>query len=265
MIRKIEKIIKSILRKLGYKKITSFFQNLFRTRYSLDMYISQSLIVRDVNTNAFAKYRNKHIGQDVVLIATGPSLNKYKPIENAVNIGVNKTIFKKDINLDYYFVIDYAATGSYLKELKNYPNVKKFYATLPYHTYGYKRAVPKLAIIPESLICEHNASKYYIYSKEPVHPLPLNTEIDKTWLADGGSCIFSAMQFALFTNPKKIYLVGCDCSSGYFDGGKGADCSFLIKSWQEIKEFAEIYYPDTEIISVNPVGIKGMFTDLYQE
>ena len=57
MIRKIEKIIKSILRKLGYKKITSFFQNLFRTRYSLDMYISQSLIVRDVNTNAFAKYR----------------------------------------------------------------------------------------------------------------------------------------------------------------------------------------------------------------
>lgn len=29
--------------------------------------------------------------------------------------------------------------------------------------------------------------------------------------------------------------------------------------------FAKQYYPNTEIISVNPVGLKGIFTDLYTE
>ena len=91
-----------------------------------------------------------------------------------------------------------------------------------------------------------------------------NTEIDKTWLVDGDSSTFSAMQFALFTNPKRIYLVGCDCSSGYYDGKGGNNAAPFIEVWKELKKFADIYYPETEIISVNPVGLKGLFTDLYQ-
>lgn len=38
----------------------------------------------------------------------------------------------------------------------------------------------------------------------------------------------------------------------------------LIGNWIMLKKFAETYYPDTKIISVNPVGLKGIFTDLYQ-
>jgi len=32
-----------------------------------------------------------------------------------------------------------------------------------------------------------------------------------------------------------------------------------------VKKFAALHYPDTEIISVNPVGLKGMFHDMYTE
>ena len=32
-----------------------------------------------------------------------------------------------------------------------------------------------------------------------------------------------------------------------------------------MKEFAETYYPDTEIISINPVGLKGVFKDEFTE
>ena len=30
---------------------------------------------------------------------------------------------------------------------------------------------------------------------------------------------FSALQFILHGNPKRIFLVGCDCSAGYAYGG----------------------------------------------
>ena len=32
-----------------------------------------------------------------------------------------------------------------------------------------------------------------------------------------------------------------------------------------IKEFARQYYPETEIISINPVGLKGLFIDQYTD
>ena len=38
-----------------------------------------------------------------------------------------------------------------------------------------------------------------------------------------------------------------------------------IKNWKKLNFFANRYYPDTEIISINPVGLKGIFKDIYQE
>jgi hypothetical protein len=85
----------------------------------------------------------------------------------------------------------------------------------------------------------------------------------------GGGTVFSALQFALFTGPKKIYLVGCDCTTqGYFEKAeKGAKQVLLEKTeylWHEVKAFADQYYPNTKIISVNPVTLRGLFTDLDQ-
>ena len=39
----------------------------------------------------------------------------------------------------------------------------------------------------------------------------------------------------------------------------------LLDKWEEIKAFALTYYPETEIISINPVGLKGIFKDVYQK
>ena len=36
-------------------------------------------------------------------------------------------------------------------------------------------------------------------------------------------------------------------------------------SYARLKTFADQYYPDTEIISINPVGLKGLFKDIYTE
>lgn len=260
------KFIRKILKHIGYKQISYFFQNLFRTRYQTDMYISQVNVVSNIHQKTFGEYRNKYYGKEIVIIATGPSLNKYKPITNVINIGVNKAIFYKEIKLDYYFSFDYTVVKSYLRELKNYQEIKKFYGILAKHPFGYREENSSSAIIPESIIMEQNASKFFIYEKRPKHDQPFNVDIDSTWLV-GDSCIFPAVQFALFTNPKKIYLVGCDCSTGHFDtkNKKIQPNKQLLKTWMDFKAFKETYYPDTEVISINPVGLKGVFTDLYQE
>ena len=39
----------------------------------------------------------------------------------------------------------------------------------------------------------------------------------------------------------------------------------VIQKWMDLKAFAKAFYPDVEIISVNPVGLKGIFKDEYQE
>ena len=89
------------------------------------------------------------------------------------------------------------------------------------------------------------------------------------------SIVFPAIQFALWTNAKRIYIVGCDCNqNGYFDNkiqqfpilnGNKLDFNYqgVITGWKKLKEFKYMYYTETEIISVNPVGLKGLFKDVY--
>ena len=91
-------------------------------------------------------------------------------------------------------------------------------------------------------------------------------------LTGGGSVAFVAMQFMLWTNPRRIYIVGCDCSAnGHFMSenliNNPAAPEYylsLIEPWKKLKQFADQLYPATEIVSVNPVGLKGLFTDFYQ-
>ena len=84
------------------------------------------------------------------------------------------------------------------------------------------------------------------------------------------------MQFILFTNPKKVYVYGidCSCSSGqHFTGSsvnnaaRGENTSEIDKihigDWRRLKVFVDTYYPNTEIYVVNPVGLKGIFQDVY--
>ena len=89
-------------------------------------------------------------------------------------------------------------------------------------------------------------------------------------LTDFYSVVFPAIQFALFTYPKKIYLVGCDTSrAGHFYDKPQTKSDLHVQNvkigYALIKMFARLHYPDTEIISVNPVGLKGLFKEMYTE
>jgi hypothetical protein len=226
----------------------------------------KSLSVAKIHEKTFSPYKNMYNGKEIAIIATGPSLNDYAPIEGVINIGLNKAFLHDKIELDYLFMQDYGVK-EYIDKLDDpkYKDITKFFGMAPETYFDYPHYNLKNKIIPESVILKFNARQYFQYCTLSISSINFSKDIDCNYLECGGSVALAAMQFALYTNPKRIYLVGCDCSSGYYDDKDAQKISknaAYIKSWSKLKKFAELYYPETEIISVNPYGLKGMFEEI---
>lgn len=162
------------------------------------------------------------------------------------------------------FAQDYSGMHGYIDAMDKYKgnNCVKFYGITTEYNGGYER------VIPEQHAIRANALRYRT-DWESVHgPFECKFAYDISVMPLGcfGSIVFPAIQFALWTNPKRIFLVGCDCSNaGHFDKTGGNNLEPLVDAYKIIKYFASVYYPDTEIISVNPVGLRGLFQDLDQK
>lgn len=203
-----------------------------------------------MNTD-FISYKNFAKERDIYLCASGETLNKHTKKENGLYICVNAAALK--IQSDFFFVHDYTgAVPTYIETVK--PNIDSFFGINQYKKYS----------IPSEIIKKCQAKTYYpILSKN--FELELNENIIEH-VSDGHSVIFPAAQFALWCSPKRIFLVGCDCTHKRFDGSNAERIipNLMIKNWTKIKEFQKAYYPNTEIISINPVGLKGIFKDIHE-
>ena len=100
----------------------------------------------------------------------------------------------------------------------------------------------------------------------------MNPDITKRPLNEWGSTTFAALDFALWTHPKRIFLVGCDCTTnGYFKEQKSPIATtkegyeYFKYGWEQIKYYIYGHYPDVEIISINPIGLKGLYKDVYTQ
>lgn len=221
----------------------------------------------DIHSKVFPQFKNINEGKDVVIIATGPTLAHYtEPIKGAVHIGLNRAYQVKNIKFDYLFCIDGTATKDYIDEIDQLDDVVKFYG-LNLLEEEYRPGVR----IPEYHLKSKNSYRYYAYPyKGEISP-----NIAACPLVTKASVSFPAIHFALWTHPKRIFLVGCDTTSAPYWDGKGRESDYLQKcdtvnsimlnGYYKLKEFARICYPDVEIISINPVGLKGIFKDIYTQ
>lgn len=223
-----------------------------------------------LHQKTFPEYKNKYQNKAVVLVGAGPTLNHFVPIKNAVYVGLNRTFLFERINFDYLFTIDKVGIDMYYKEFAEYKgnNCIKFIGD---------QNLGKNFQIPESYINKlENIKRYKTTAGFMGNKIALNLESEP--LANFCTVSLQAMQFILYTNPAKVYIVGIDCNmtkAGHFFGAsydnskrnensqQNDDNSILY--WKRLKNFAECYYPETEIISVNPVGLRGLFKDVYTE
>ena len=115
---------------------------------------------------------------------------------------------------------------------------------------------------PQYLIERAYAKEYYVQDE---YQNSFALDIEREPLTPAGIA-FSAIQFILHAHPCKIYLVGCDCSKGFFyKSNITFNVEYQINAWNRVKRHIDELYPDIEIISINPVGLKGLFKDEYTD
>lgn len=222
--------------------------------------VQSAIMVANQHSKVFPQFKNIHKGKVAVVMGTGPTLNQYIPIKDAIHIGVNRTYQFNKVKLDYLFTMHYSHMKDELEAISKYDCIKFIGQTIYRHPYQYKNIH-----YPDSTIDKiKNSYKYYL---EHGNYQNINIDIETQLLPDLGSCIFQAMYFTLYTGVNKIYLVGCDSSPfGYFTDHKQVVHSLVYKMpsfWKIFKSFCDTYYPDVEIISINPVGLKGLFPEIY--
>ena len=251
------------------KKTRSYLRNGIIT---LDYANALSIAASMCNSETFKDIKNIFAGRKVALCGAGPSLQNYKPIEGCIHIALNRALLNKCVEYDWFIADDWDGINFFQDELIAFKG-KKFFG----HQIGdYSRQ------IPESFRIKCGAQRYYTdtYLVGSGYKSKMVCDIDKMAIGNMPNIALSAMQIALFTNPSTLFIVGCDASQGHFvqpeslsgdrvkkhetDIKKSVSGDMTIKKWMEVKEFADAFYPDTEIVSVNPVGLKGLFKDVYQ-
>lgn len=213
------------------------------------------------NKAVFAPYKDIFMGREVVILGSGPTGQFFNPIRDAIYIGVNSTILASPQLIDYYFSCDY----SYNVEVANESpkEMKRFYGRNSNWNVGF---------INDEVAARGNASIFYLRNNFRYHDKYKFTEDLASNLLDiPTSIIFASMLFALYGHPKTIYLVGCDCGASRSDAfGKASIHSpntryeTMVEGWKAIKYFADRYYPDIRIVSINPRRLTHVFYDMYQ-
>ncbi|WP_072233384.1 glycosyltransferase family 2 protein [Campylobacter coli] len=224
--------------------------------------VRSDLLASVVHPNIFGRYKNIYKEKDIVILGNGPSVKDYQPITNAVHIGTNRAFFLKNIKLDYLFVQHtlYPEGNDLLEHFcKENKDVQCFLGYLP-ATFNNNNSHYKH---PPKIYYEcSNVNPYFIRKQGNLWAHDLSVEA----MADFVSVIFAALQFACYTNPKRIYLVGCDCSQGHFyeaDFYKEHQLTGQINTWYHVSTILKKWYPHIEVISVNPIGLEGLFKDIY--
>ena len=229
--------------------------------------IYSALEVSKLHSQVFPKFKNCNANKNVTIVGCGPTIQYYDNEINSLNLALNKSILRDNIEFDYIFATDsylLKTCPGYLDIIKNKKGIKfigkylnpEFGLNFPiikdeekYNIYRYytasRRGLPSL-----------KQFEYEIHDDITTYPLPGYYSIS-----------FAALKFILWTYPDKIYLVGLDTAhvGNFFDGASSYNYKKMIEGYKRFKAFAEKYYPETEIISVNPVGLKGIFKEVYTQ
>ena len=206
------------------------------------------------------KYRGIYTNKSIVIIGGGSSLKHYKPLKDCIHIGVNRAYMLDNIHFDYLFAQDKFPREEEIEGFINYkPEECIKFLGLQTITRDYR-------IRPSTIARIKNKEIYVLNNRRPKDTF-VPIDITAEPFAFYAGTVFGALQFALLTNAKNIYLVGFDCNISHaFEQNKNAwDLTIQLKYWKQFKEYKYSFFEHNNIISINPVNLKGMFEDIYTQ
>ena len=230
-----------------------------------------------INHETFSPFRNFCAGKDLVVCGAGPSLSDYVPIRGAVHIALNRAFLFDKVAFDFIYAQDFNGIKMVQQELVDYRpgSCQKLFGTQDDRNLDVYRSN-----IPFQL-AEKCGARLFVtnyFAMDNLWDSKFIPNIDSSAISTFTNVGLAVMQFALWMNPRRIYLVGIDASGNHFtqqglsDAEKREEEHRISamweserertrKKWEECKLFASVYYPETEIVSVNPVGLRGIFKD----
>lgn len=213
----------------------------------------KAMIMASVINIRLEKYKGINAGKSVYIIGGGPSVNDFKhtKTENDIYIGINRTFKDNRFELDYIFVQDQLPEG--FDELLSYrgDDCTKFLAIIPSNE---PIRIKEYAIQGEY--------ERYVLASRRMKSVPIDISLEP--FADLRGTVFSALQFAVYTNPENIYLVGIDCSSSNnVYNSNDDDYRYQFEGWEIMKQALIEMSSYDKVTSINPVGLKGFFKDSY--
>lgn len=201
----------------------------------------------EIHSKLFPQLRQELQNKEVALVASGPTVKFYRPIENVLHIGINSAFFNKHIHFNYYFINDYINYFFEAMEKLLPQSCAKYYG---YHV--------SLCYATQTKIKENLYYTNYLHQTENIFTKNIDTEV----VSYAPTIAIGIMQILLWCRPRKIYLVGTDCSGGWYIGNNFYGS--LTEDWKLLKNFKEKYYPDVEIESINPRGLLNVFPYTFQ-
>jgi hypothetical protein len=190
-------------------------------------------------------------------------------LPGAIHVGVNGAIYLDHITLDYVVAQDYTihqkGNETLIEDMVAYQgnNCQKFLGIIPDDRYEESR--PGIERIPMRFLSAPNCHPYVLEDWKK-HNIAYDLSVQPVGEFMGTT--FSALQFIFYAHPKRLYLVGWDCSAGYAYGKKNfyGSANYQVNILKEyFLPWIKLNYPDVEIVSVNPVGLSGIFKDVYTE
>jgi hypothetical protein len=265
-------------------KLTSYILNnisLIRNCIGINELWEEMKTIEDIvipasttHLEVFGKYKGICKGKTIVIVGTGPTLDYYTPIPRAIHFGMNEAINRNDINFNYYVMTDYDGCDELFKKvLSSELDMIKFFCI--------SNSKRKGIFIPDFMRNRKDVETFYSYNPwiirrdnlyEKKQPLMYPIDISVSPLRSYGTTFHLMMQIALWMHPEKIIIVGAD-TFGYkhaskincLEAEKRCDYSQFVFGWRKLKEYIDQIYPDIEIQSMNPVGLRGVFQDVYSE
>ena len=220
--------------------------------------------VASLHQQVFPQFKNTHEGEDIVIVGCGPTLFDYIPLSKAKHISLNRAFRYPDIKFDYAFIWDLPgiaeSNDGTVEDFLNYDCTKflgKFLSE--------KIPVPVNVNNKRGRLFRcYSTARHYLQRLRFVDDI-IHEDLSLFPLADFMSISFAALHFAIWTHPRRIFLVGCDTTENEsFDGRQNSYwLDDMLRGYRLFKEFVTTHYPEISIISVNPVGLRGMFHDVY--
>ena len=222
----------------------------------LRTYTMASVINRDLE-----KYRNIYAGKNILIVGGGPTLKYLEIPENCVKIGINRAYKLENIEFDYLYAQDEMPSAKEMDDFINYrpETCTKMVGILTEPNY--------FKIRPGTINRMKNKLRLVLNNRNVSDSL-CSVDIASEPLMRFRGSVFAVLQFAYLTSCEKVYLAGFDCSdSGHMFTNKKEEfkLSYQKESWERMKIYRDLHFPETEIISLNPVGLKGLFKDVYTQ